>query len=86
MKSMHQMDLGYLCYLVFITVYIVIIIGTRIVVCGYTWKIYHLSVLVYAHWFMSIRISQLKDCYISVDQNRHDTYVVAKYVDTSTIK
>ena len=35
---------------------------------------------------MSIRISQLKDHSISVDQARYATSVVAKYLDTSTVK
>ena len=40
----------------------------------------------YAHWFMSIRISQLKDHSISVDQARYATSIVAKYLDTATVK
>ena len=40
----------------------------------------------YAHWFMSISISQLKDHYISVDQAICDKFSVAKYLDTSTQK
>ena len=35
---------------------------------------------------MSIRISQLKDHSISVDQARYATSVVAKYLDTATVK
>ena len=35
---------------------------------------------------MFIRISRLKYHYISVDQARYDTSVVAKYINTSTIK
>ena len=42
--------------------------------------------LVYAHWFMSIRISQMKDHYISVNQARYATSVVTKYLDTATVK
>ena len=30
-------------------------------------KIFHVKFLGYAHWFMSIRISHMKDHYISVD-------------------
>ena len=30
-------------------------------------KIFYVNFLVYAHWFMSIRISQMKDHYILVD-------------------
>ena len=42
-------------------------------------KIFHVKLLGYAHWFMSIRISQLKDHYIYRDQARYATYIVAKY-------
>ena len=40
----------------------------------------------FAHWIMSIIISQLKDHFISVDQARYATAIVAKYVDTVTVK
>ena len=46
-------------------------------------NIFHMIFLGYTHFFMSIRISQLKDHSISVD--RDTTYVVAKYLDTATI-
>ena len=49
-------------------------------------KRFHVNFLGYAHWFMSIRISQLKDHSISVDQARYATYIVAKYLDTDTVK
>ena len=49
-------------------------------------KIFHVKFLVYAHWFMSIIISQLKDHSISLDQYRYDTSIVAKYLDTTTVK
>ena len=35
---------------------------------------------------MSIRISHLKDHSISVDQARYATSIVAKYLDTATVK
>ena len=35
---------------------------------------------------MSIRISQLKDHSISVDQARYTTSIVAKYLDTATVR
>ena len=35
---------------------------------------------------MSIRISQLRDHSISVDQDRYATSIVAKYLDTATVK
>ena len=40
----------------------------------------------FAHWFMSIRIYQLKDHSIYVDQARYATSIVAKYLDTATVK
>ena len=46
----------------------------------------HVNFLGYAHWFMSIRISQMKDNSISVDQAIYDTSIVAKYLDTATVK
>ena len=49
-------------------------------------KRFHVNFLGYAHWFMSIRIFQMKDHSISVDQARYATYVVAKYLDTATVK
>ena len=47
---------------------------------------FHVNFLGYSHWFMSIRISQIKDYSISVDQDRYVTSGVSKYIDTSTIK
>ena len=41
-------------------------------------NIFHVNFLVYAHWFMSIIISQMKDHSISVDQARYATSIVAK--------
>ena len=49
-------------------------------------KRFHVNFLGYAYWFMSIKISQLKDHSISVDQARYDTSIVAKYLDTDTVK
>ena len=49
-------------------------------------KIIHVKFLGYAHWSISIIISQLKDHSISLDQARYATSIVAKYLDTSTIK
>ena len=48
--------------------------------------IFHVSFLGFAHWFMSIRISHLNDHSISVEQARYATSVVAKYLDTATVK
>ena len=49
-------------------------------------KRFHVNFLGFAHWFMSIIISQLKDHSISVDQARYATSIVAKYLDTATVK
>ena len=45
-----------------------------------------MNFLGYAHWFMSIRFFQMKDHSISVDQARYATSIVAKYLDTNTVK
>ena len=59
-------------------------------VCWYTYEalgkwfvdtlenIFHVNFLRYAHWFMSIIISQMKDHSISVDQARYATSIVVK--------
>ena len=49
-------------------------------------KRFHVNLLRYSHWFMSIRKTQLKYNSISVDQSRYDTSVVAKYLDSDIIK
>ena len=49
-------------------------------------KIFHVNFLGYAHWFMSIIIPQMKDHSILVDQDRYATSIVAKYLDTVTVK
>ena len=49
-------------------------------------KICHLNFLGYAHLFMSVSISQIKDHSISVDKDMYDTSIVVKYLDTSTVK
>ena len=46
-------------------------------------KRFHVKLLGYAHWFMSIIISQLNHHSISVDQDRYATSVVAKYLYTA---
>ena len=48
-------------------------------------KIFHVNFLGYAHLFMSIRIYQMRYHYISVDQARYSTSIVAKYLDTDTV-
>ena len=49
-------------------------------------KIFHVNLLGYEHWFMSIIISQMKDHSISMYQAIYDTSIVAKYLDTATVK
>ena len=49
-------------------------------------KRFHVNFLGYAHWFMSIRISQMKDHSASLDQAIYATSIVAKYLDAVTIK
>ena len=49
-------------------------------------KIFYVNFLGFAHWFMSIIISQLKYHSIFVDQARYATSIVAKYLDTATVK
>ena len=49
-------------------------------------KIFHVNFLGFAHWFMPIRISQLKDHSIYVDQARYATSIFSKYLDTATVK
>ena len=49
-------------------------------------KIFLLNFLGYSHWFMSIIIYQLRDHSISVDQARYATSIVARYLDTATVK
>ena len=49
-------------------------------------KIFHVKFLGYAHWFMLIRISQMKDHSISMDQAIYSTSIAAKYLDTATVK
>ena len=49
-------------------------------------KRFHVNLLGYAHWFMSIQIYQLKYHSIYVDQARYATSIVVKYLDTARVK
>ena len=49
-------------------------------------KILYVNFLGYAHWFMSIRIYQIEDHSISVDQDRYATSILAMYLDTAPFK
>ena len=53
---------------------------------NYPGKIFHVNFLEYSHWLMSIKCFQMKDNSISLDQARYDTSIVAKYLDTATVK
>ena len=46
----------------------------------------HVIFPVYSDCFMYIIISQLNDLFISVNQARYETPVIAKYLDTAKIK
>ena len=46
----------------------------------------HVNHLGYAHLVMTIIISQMKDHSISVDQDIYTASIVAKYLDTATVK
>ena len=46
---------------------------------------FHVNLLGYAHWFMSIRIYQMKGHSISIDRSIYYTSIVAKYLDTATV-
>ena len=45
-----------------------------------------MNFLGYVHWFMSITISQMKDHFISVDQDRCYTSIVAKFLGNAPVK
>ena len=47
-----------------------------------TGKRFHANFLGYAHWFIPIRILNMKDHSISVDQDRYATSIVDKYLYT----
>ena len=49
-------------------------------------KILYVKFLGFSHWFIPIRFSQMKEHSISLYQSRYATYIVAKYMDTSTVK
>ena len=49
-------------------------------------KIFHVNFLGYAHWFIPISISQIKDHYISIYKTRYNMSIVAKYLDTATVQ
>ena len=49
-------------------------------------KRFHVNFLGYAHLFISIIISQMKDHSILVDQARYVTSIMANYLDTSVVK
>ena len=49
-------------------------------------NILYVNFLGYAHWFISIIISQTKDHSVSVSLAKYATSIVAKYLDTATVK
>ena len=48
-------------------------------------NIFHVKFLGCAHWFVSIRISHMKDHSLSVYQSRYTASIVYKYLDTATV-
>ena len=46
----------------------------------------HVNFWVYEHWFMSIRIFQMKNHTIYIDLTRYANFIAAKYLDTFTFK
>ena len=63
----------------FMTIYIGIILKDALV------NRLHVNFLSYAHRFMSIIISHMKDHFIYVYQDIYTTSIVAKYLDTATV-
>ena len=49
-------------------------------------KRFHVNLLGYVNWFMSIIIYQMSDHFISVDKARYDTSIVDKYRDNTTVQ
>ena len=49
-------------------------------------KMSHVELLVYAHWFVSIKTSQIRDHSISVNQDIYAASIVVKYFNTATVK
>ena len=49
-------------------------------------NIFHLNLLGYAHWFMSIRMSQMNYYAVSEYWARYATSIVAKYLDNVIVK
>ena len=49
-------------------------------------KILHVNFLGYVHWFRSIIIYQMNYHSVSVDQARYAVSIVAKYLDSATVK
>ena len=48
-------------------------------------KRFHVRFLGCENWFMSIRISKIKDHFISVDQARYANYIMDNYIGTATV-
>ena len=49
-------------------------------------KRFHVKFLGYTHWFMSIRIYQMKYHPIYVNQAKYSTHIAEKYLDNATVK
>ena len=84
--NMNQTEQRLLFYLMLMTVSIGILLKLLKMVFENLRKRFHLKFLGYAHWSTPIRIYQMRENSISVNQNRYDTSIVAKYLDTDTFK
>ena len=83
--SMYQMEQRLLFYIILMTVSIGMLLKLLGKKLDALVNISHLNFLGNAHWFISIRISCMKDHSISVDQTRYATSIV-DYLDVSVVK
>ena len=75
---MYHIEQEHFSYIMLMTVYIGILLKLLEKKLDTLGKRFHVNFLGYTHWFMSIRISQLKDHSISMDQDRYATSIVKK--------
>ena len=81
---MHHMEQKMLFYLILMILSIGIHLKLLEKKIGSIGKRFHLNFLGCVHWFVSIRIFQMKDHSISVYEARYATSIVAKYLNTVT--
>ena len=83
---MHQMEQKIFLFNVYYCIYWYIYEALGKLFVSAPGKRLHVKFLEYAHWFISIRIYHMRDHSIFVDQARYATSIVAKYLDTATVK